>query len=158
MRAILWRASSAKSASDIKYHFHLVHYPLSSVQATRLSVSVSVPSTQVQGREIDIGIVGPPGAVQGTTAVSAKPPGVRISAAAATARWGSQLDHTRASRGLENPPRRGDYEVCHLPLLSGEVPSAPLLRDVRRDEGIMTAWREAPHAPNGTFLLLLGLY
>jgi hypothetical protein len=57
---------------------------------------VSVPSAQVQRREIDMGFVRLPGAVQGTTAVSAKPPGVRISAAAATS-WGSQLDHTRPS-------------------------------------------------------------
>jgi hypothetical protein len=98
----------------------LLHAPIPGRNATSL-----VPSAQLQRREIDIGFVGL-GSVKGTTAVTAKPPWVRISTAAAPPRWwGSQLDCRRPSCEFDKPPRRGDYEVCHLPLLSGEVPSPP---------------------------------
>ncbi len=91
---------------------------------------MSVPSAQVQRTEIDIGFVRLD-SVQGTTAVSAKPPGACISAAAATATtmWGSQRDRARPSpRGLDKPPRSGDYEVYHLPLLSFPVGPVPTLQ------------------------------
>ena len=87
-----------------------------------------VPSGQSQRTKVDVWFVGL-APVQGTTAVSAKPPRGRISVAASTCR-GSQLECRRPSYGVDKPPRRGDYEVCHLPLLSGEVPSPPLLRDL----------------------------
>jgi hypothetical protein len=58
---------------------------------------------QVQRPEIDLGFV-VLGAVQGTTAVPAKPPGVRIGAGAT---WGSQFDRIHPCR-LDKPPRGDD--------------------------------------------------
>jgi hypothetical protein len=78
-----------------------------------------VPSGQVQRTKVDVWFVRL-ASMQGTTAVAAKPPWGHISVAASSL-GGSQLECRRPSYGLDKPPRRRAYEVCHLPLLSDEI-------------------------------------